>query len=93
MKPRKSKVLATRVEYIDPADCDSQIGYKIIDRRRRLQGDVGLTDCNRKITWYFDDTPESLLKINRALAILTEFRDKFIVARRRRGKSRLTNVV
>lgn len=91
MRSRRT-TLAARIDYLRPEDCGSTIGYTIV-RGRRLWATVSLSDCNRKIEWAFDDDIESAKKIDQAIALLSEFRDKFAIARRRRGKARLTPVV
>jgi hypothetical protein len=82
---RTTVVLASRIEYLDCGNCNSAVGYYIVrGRRRQLRGHVDLSDCNRKIEWYFDDDPEGIAKIDKAISMLTEFREKFIAARRRK---------
>lgn len=73
-------VVASRAEFIDPSDCDSIVGYKIINSEKPW-GQVTLTDCGRKIDWQFyeGETPDS--KIDKAIAMLVEFRDKLKKAR------------
>lgn len=73
-------VVASRTEFIDPADCDSIVGYKIVSSKRPW-GQVTLTDCNRKIDWYFHEEETSNSKIDKAIDILIEFRDKLKMAR------------
>lgn len=73
-------VVASRAEFIDPADCDSIVGYKIINSSQPW-GQLTLTDCSRKIDWQFyeGETPDS--KIEKAIAMLVEFRDQLKKAR------------
>jgi hypothetical protein len=82
-RKEKIKVLATQIEYIAPGFCDSTIGYTIT-KRRYLWGNVQLSDCNRKIEWGFSDSPDSLVKIDKAIEILQNFRRDFIASRRRK---------
>ncbi len=78
MTRKKRKLLQAEVEYLDPLNCGSTLGYKIIDGRRGLYGDVDITDCNRKVTWNFSARDEDPLgKIDRAIGLLIRFRSKF----------------
>lgn len=82
-----SKVVASNSTYIDPLNCDSTVSYKIIKRgSSRAWGSVQLSDCTRKIEWYFgNDQPVD--KINNAIAVLEEFRDALVKIRKdRRAK-------
>lgn len=81
MKRLAAKVYASRVEYVDPADCGSTIGYRI-HGRRYLSADVELSDCNRMINWYFNNEDGGLAKIDRAIEILIAFRNDFVKARK-----------
>lgn len=88
----KSKMIAQNIAYIDPLGCGSSIGYTIIDRHRRrsVDGEVQLTDCNRIIQWSFcyDD---AIPKIKKAIELLTEFSAALEIAlkRKRRRKKRV----
>lgn len=75
-------VHVARAEYLEPSDCDSVIGYKITTRGR-LSASMCLSDCNRKIDWYFDTYRGSdpLKKIDKLLSIVTTFRKDFIEAK------------
>lgn len=67
-------VVASRAEFIDPSDCDSIVAYKIINSENPW-GEVTITDCSRKIDWqFYEGTADS--KIEKAIAMLVEFRDK-----------------
>ena len=82
---RKKKLYAEGIVQLDPMDCGSSISYAVVrGRHGYLTGDVDLSDCNRKIQWYFgrDDLP----KIDKAIKILTEFRAAFAKATRRGKK-------
>lgn len=86
---RRRQSLASKIEFLDPADCGSTVGYVIVRSRHGLSGEVTLSDCNRKIEWYF--SPRNALavqKIDRAVAILTEFRDQFTRAIKRSKRKR-----
>lgn len=82
MTKRKTTVYASHGVYLDPADCDSTIMYSITGGRR-LNGSINLSDCNRKIVWYFGgyDTNNPVAKINAAIDALTKFKLDFISAR------------
>lgn len=84
------KVIATNSAYLDPLYCDSTISYKIIDGSQRIWGSVQLADCSRKIDWYFgNDNPVD--KIEKAIALLEEFRDELnaaLIERKRRHPRR-----
>lgn len=86
----KSKMIAQNIAFIDPLGCGSSIGYTIIDRRRLIDGEVRLTDCNRMIQWSFcyDD---AIPKIKKAIELLTEFSAALEIAlkRKRRRKKRV----
>ena len=68
--------------YIDPAGCDSQISYKInkytygegADAKATINASVLLSDCSRRIDWYFNAKEDSLEKIDKAIGILNAFR-------------------
>ena len=68
--------------YIDPEGCDSQVSYKInlseygdgADAKRSLNASVLLSDCSRRIDWYFHGDEDSLEKIDKAIGMLTAFR-------------------
>lgn len=79
------KVHAAESVYIDPADCDSKVSYKITgdseDEGERVSATVQLSDCNRTIDWYFNARNEnSISKIDNAIKALTQFRKAYSVA-------------
>lgn len=90
-----SKVVMAEALYIDPADCDSLVAYKIIwekysdDAEVALRATMTLTDCSRKIDWYFDAKSESggVAKIDKAIAALTAFKKKFVAELKKDSKS------
>lgn len=87
MRIVKPKLFATRAEYLDPIGCDSFIGYNIVRTRRgRFHATVDLGDCNRKIQWFFGKENTSLEKIDRAIAVLDQFRKDFTEARQQNGR-------
>ena len=82
---RKRKLLASEHVYIDPMGCGSTAGY-VVGRGRRgsLFADVHLSDCDKKITWYFSDDAEAVTKIDNAIGLLIRFRAVFTRARSKR---------
>lgn len=69
--------------YIDPTDCDSQVSYKINLNeykhddgtvKKSINATVLLSDCSRRIDWYFGETDQSLEKIEKAIEMLSAFR-------------------
>jgi len=81
---RKRELLASGVIQLDPLDCDSTVAYTIRRGRRGVNGSIGLSDCDRKICWYFD-RGSGLNKIDAAISILAEFRKKFCEETKRRN--------
>jgi hypothetical protein len=76
--------------FIDPENCGSNVGYYITVSEYKpkdkpieysIQATVVLTDCNHKLDWAFRGGVEekaALEKIDSALAMLQEFRKKFV---------------
>jgi hypothetical protein len=71
--------------FIDPENCGSSVGYYITiseytpkDKpvEYSLSSTVALADCSHKINWNFGT--DGLDKIDSAIAMLQEFRKKFI---------------
>lgn len=75
------KVYASEAAFLDPADCGSVVAY-CVTARRRLSGTVDLSDCNRKITWYFGNDESGVRKIDKAIAMLQNFKTAFVAAQR-----------
>lgn len=89
MSKHTRKLLASDIVMLDPLDCGSSIGYSVSTSRHGLNGEIELTDCNRKIQWYFGDEASSIAKIDRAIRLMTDFRAAFVKARAStRGKKR-----
>lgn len=88
MSKRTRKLLASDIAMIDPADCGSTVGYAITRTRHGLSAEVELSDCNRKINWYFADSADAVIKIVRAIILLKEFHAEFVKARASTGKKR-----
>lgn len=87
-------LIGSEIDYIDPLHCGSTVGYTITrykpdygDKKIRVDGQVEIADCNRKVTWSFDRAhDDDILKIERAIEILTQFKREFIKARRAANK-------
>lgn len=81
--PVVSKVYATQAKYLDPTDCGSLVAYSITGRRC-LNASIDLSDCHRKITWYFESTGinKSLEKIDTVINLLTDFKRDLLEARK-----------
>lgn len=84
---RKPSVLAVGSAYLDPIECDSTISYKVIHGSRRLWANVQLSDCSRKIEWYFGNDKTALAKADKAIEILQEFRIALAVALTAKNKT------
>lgn len=76
------KLVAAASAYIDPTGCDSTVSYKVV-HGARLYGSVALSDCSRKIEWYFYNDKDALPKIDKAIEMLQAFRTAFVAGRRR----------
>lgn len=75
------KLVATESMYLDSLGCDSTVGYNVIKNGTKVSGTIDLTDCNRKIGWYFGGrTKNSLAKIENAIYMLTSFKNAYIEA-------------
>jgi len=81
---RTRELLASDIALIDPLDCGSSVGYVITKSRHGLSAEIELTDCNRKIQWYFSSDVGAVAKIDKAINLLENFRAAFIKARRGR---------
>jgi hypothetical protein len=88
MARRRRYIIASRAEHIDPADCGSIVSYRIRRGYHGLQADIDLTDCDRKISWYFNNDVESVKKIDKAIEILSRFRAEFVTARAKLRKKK-----
>lgn len=74
-----------KAAYIDPGDCGSIIAFEIHTGRRGLMGNIDLSDCNRKIQWYFSKETGSK-KITEAISLLEEFRIAWLKALKHRKR-------
>ena len=86
MTAKRKKIVrtpyASEIVFLDPLECGSTIGYQI-QKGDCVEGSVDLSDCSRKIMWYFyKNTP--IEKIDRAIAVLTNFRNELTKARSKR---------
>ena len=76
--------VAEKSIYLDPCDCDSVVSYKVIyeiygKADKHLRGTFSLSDCSRKIDWYFgNNNQRSVEKIDKAILMLREFRAAYI---------------
>jgi hypothetical protein len=90
------KLLASEIVYIAPTNCGSTVGYTIKSQKNydsdtkgyypSFYASIDLTDCSRKISWQFENTEESLAKINRTIEILTSFKKEFVNAQKKYPK-------
>jgi hypothetical protein len=80
---KKPKLLDQDIQYIDPIDCHSAVGYTIATTDwGGFKASVELANCDRKITWEFDCSNEdqldrSRLKVANAIALLRCFEESF----------------
>ncbi len=73
--------------FIDPENCGSSVGYYIIVNEYKpkdkpvcysLSANIVLADCNHKIDWNFASSENTVEKIYSAIAMLQEFKKKYI---------------
>ena len=90
MQRKTRKLVKANITYIDPLNCNSTIGYTIIEGRRGLYANMDLADCGRKITWGFAkrDGNGVLAKIDKTIAIMQEFRTEWLRVARRQARPR-----
>jgi hypothetical protein len=90
---RTLKVHTSRADYIDPGGCESIVAYAIVSRlnsrRRRFSANMDLSDCNRKINWYFSSDADGLKKIDKVIEIMTNFRSEFVRAQKEIGRRKV----
>ena len=80
---RKRKLLASNVKLLDPKDCDSIVTYILCrGRRGNLTGTVDLSDCSRKIQWFFDK--DDFSKVCCLVEFFEEFKTQFCKFTRRK---------
>jgi len=82
MQRKTRKLVKANITHIDPLNCNSTIGYTIIEGRRGLYADMDLSDCGRKIPCGV------LAKIDKAIAIMQEFRTEWLRVARRQARPR-----
>jgi hypothetical protein len=77
--------------FIDPENCGSSIGYYLTineytPKDKPTQYSVGATvvlaDCSHKIDWEFADGEDNVDKIDAAIAMMQEFRRKYLEAKK-----------
>jgi len=78
--------------FIDPENCGSSIGYYLTineytpkdkPTRYSLNATVVLSDCSHKIDWGFSDGEDLAVdKIDAAIAMMQEFRRKYLEAKK-----------
>jgi hypothetical protein len=90
MQRKTRKLVKANITHIDPLNCNTTIGYTIIEGRRGLYADMDLSDCGRKIPWGFAkrDGNGVLAKIDKAIAIMQEFRTEWLRVARRQARPR-----
>ena len=96
---KKPKLLDHQLQYIDPVDCHSMVGYTLSTTDYGgLRCTVDLGSCDRRIAWEFDssndnDYERSKVKIANAIAVLRCFQNayqeharKYIDSKKRKKK-------
>lgn len=67
------KVLSQNVQYIDPTDCGSMVGFRIVDEdydTPSIQATITLTECSRMVSWGISCDDAGLKKISAAIDVL-----------------------
>lgn len=92
-----SDLLASDIQFLDPLNCGSTIGWYVSTRTSYGQenkvvaeGTVVLSDCSRKIEWSFDreDTfNQNVEKIDKAIDMLMAFRRSLLSANKEADKA------
>lgn len=81
---RPPHIYEQRIEYIDAGDHPSAVGYRVYRTQYGgFDAEVELLGCDRKIHWQFDnrskdDFERGVMKIDRAIGLLTMFREAYI---------------
>lgn len=75
---RDRVLFATNAKMLDPLNCGSLIVYKVQKSSSYFEAEVTLSDCNRMVNWQFDETPESLDKVDEAIGMLMQFRKDLV---------------
>lgn len=85
---RKTQQIQQNSVFIDPESCGSSVGYYLYSSEYTpakggpteysISGTVVLADCSHKIDWSFVEGDVG--KINAAIAMLIEFKIKFLEA-------------
>ena len=84
---RKRELIAANIAQLDPLDCSSTISYSIRRGKYGIRAEISLSDCNRMISWYFGHS-SGTHKIAAALAVLTEFQEKYNAALKLRRRKK-----
>ena len=83
------KLHAHNITALDPLTCDSWVSYTISSSewenhdktvQKNLNAEVHLTDCNRKISWYFSedsDETKAIDALNKVIDLLDELRREY----------------
>jgi hypothetical protein len=74
------KLYASDIMFIDPLECESTVGYHVTKRGTKVSGNIDLSDCQRKISWYFGN--DAIAKIDNAIKILTDFKKAYVAAKK-----------
>jgi len=85
-KREDPKVYALGHAHLDPLACGSEISYKLCGFYYNLEGTVILSDCNRKIEWSFNNSNDSVDKIDAVIDVLTQFRRDLVKAQKQYKK-------
>jgi len=84
-----TKIFKSEIEFIDPEQCGSILGYKVCmqtssyNQVSSVYGTIELGDCNRRISWEIEsdnDGKNAVTKLNNAIRMLTQARNAVISA-------------
>ena len=84
---RRRELIAANIAQLDPVDCGSIISYSVRRGKYGITAEISLSDCSRMISWYFDRR-SGPHKIEAALAVLTEFQEKYNAALKLRRRKK-----
>lgn len=68
--------------HIDPLHCNSTISAKIVGQGTYLDATITMTDCGRKIDWEFDESEDSLSKVDATIIAFMNFKKALVKARK-----------
>ena len=82
MATKKTKLIATDSMMIDPTNAGSTISYVVTQYgdNKEPTGELHMSDCERRIKWYFGRYTDPK-KLDKAIQMLQEFRDKLSAAK------------